>query len=514
MYHEWINQHRRNIIPDNIPDIEHLKTDLDSDPQRYLKSMIYMCICLEKNETKSFQFFPIRSDIVPKYIPIDTASLIDLFVKENKNKYLADIEYYKNMLWSTLLNTSDPIFKQKNYTFDHRISTDGFAISIQLINNACLEKEQAKKNNMKIARQTAMILYKDLSQDEIEKIKNQRKIDEKNRKAHATLENRRISNENKALFKKLSKEEQELQKKRIKRESKEFIYLEDLTDAEYKELQTANWVVIDPGKNSLVYIKNNDGETLDYTNRTHIHRTKRIKYQKLIENYKKKNEISKIEKELADFNSKSCLYDKFKEYIKQKNEANSKLLAKYENEVFRKYKWYGHINRKKAETALVKDIKTKFGKDVTLIYGDWSAGKQMKGHISTPGIGLKRKLREHFKIYNLDEFRTSCLSSKTMKRCDNLYLPDKTGIIRKIHSVLTYKMENKRMGCINRDNNATNNQLAITNQYLKDKTRPMQFRRDGKKEIGRITRDPNQEFTYDQVITLYISGSRQVGSCF
>jgi hypothetical protein len=30
-------------------------------------------------------------------------------------------------------------------------------------------------------------------------------------------------------------------------------------------------------------------------------------------------------------------------------------------------------------------------------------------YISTPNLGLKRKLNENLMIYNIDEFRTSCL---------------------------------------------------------------------------------------------------------
>jgi len=36
-------------------------------------------------------------------------------------------------------------------------------------------------------------------------------------------------------------------------------------------------------------------------------------------------------------------------------------------------------------------------------------------------------------------FRTSCLSYKTKDICKNLYLPDKKGEDRKIHSILTYQ---------------------------------------------------------------------------
>ncbi len=53
----------------------------------------------------------------------------------------------------------------------------------------------------------------------------------------------------------------------------------------------------------------------------------------------------------------------------------------------------------------------------------------MKHRISTPNIRLKRKIGEHFKVYNIDEFRTSCINSRTMGRNENMYLPDKKGVI-------------------------------------------------------------------------------------
>ena len=73
--------------------------------------------------------------------------------------------------------------------------------------------------------------------------------------------------------------------------------------------------------------------------------------------------------------------------------------------------------------------------------GDWSIGKQMKNFISTPNLGLKRKLNEYYKVYNLDEFRTLLLNYKTNKKCENLYLLDKKQVVRKLYSVLTYQTE-------------------------------------------------------------------------
>ena len=110
-------------------------------------------------------------------------------------------------------------------------------------------------------------------------------------------------------------------------------------------------------------------------------------------------------------------------------------------------------------------------------YGDWGVTKQMRGFISTPGIGLKRKISERFKIYNLDEFRTSCINNETKTLCENLYLPDKKNQSRKIHSILTCQMENQRLGCINRDWNSVQNMKNIVDYWFKHKERPQIFKR-------------------------------------
>jgi hypothetical protein len=102
---------------------------------------------------------------------------------------------------------------------------------------------------------------------------------------------------------------------------------------------------------------------------------------------------------------------------------------------------------------MVNKIANKYSKDHIITIGDWSIGKQIRNFISTPNVTLKRKLQETFKVYNIDEFRTSCLSYKTEEVCENLYLKfkkDKIQKERKIHSILTYQMENNRKGCINR----------------------------------------------------------------
>ena len=80
----------------------------------------------------------------------------------------------------------------------------------------------------------------------------------------------------------------------------------------------------------------------------------------------------------------------------------SLLFEKYNKEIFRKYKWYRYLNRKHADTKLVKEIKKEFGRDVIIFYGDASVGKGCckKGNISTPNIAIKRLIQNNFKMYN------------------------------------------------------------------------------------------------------------------
>lgn len=502
-YHQWINQHKNYIFPIDYTD--SYEFDIKNNPKKYIKHMIYMCLQIEELGTKSFQFFPLRNNLIPKYIPIDTKTIIELLVDDtsllelnvnDKNVLLNDIFTYKHQIWNLFFKLNNPIFKQNHYTFDYRISTDCFGVSIQLIHNNHIEKSNQQKLNMKNKRNEMKNNCKDMSQEEREeyklKVKNYKKLEQEKIK----LENKQKRDKYKEEFKKLPKEEKDKIKKQKEEEQKlkvdyiEFPYLEELNDNQLENLKNNNWVCCDPGKRVLLYLKNKNGKRLRYTNKEYIKNTKRLKYRRLLQNYKNKTNISKIENKLSIYSSKTCNYKKFKKFIKEKNKLNKVLEEKYQQEIFRKYNWYSYINKKKTESKIINKIKDEFGKDIILVMGDWSIGKQMKNFISTPNLGLKRKLNEHYKVYNLDEFRTSLLNCKTNNKCENLYLPDKKQVVRKLHSVLTYQTENNRSGCINRDENSVNNMIMLTNYYLQHKDRPEKFKRSYKL-IDYQTKDSN-----------------------
>ena len=438
-YHSWIQQHRPHIFP-----LNHQNSDIKADPQKYLKNMIYMCTILETNKAKMFQWFPLRTSIIPGYIHLDTTAIKEIF---GASHYKGKVEEYRDKLWDEYFKIRK--FERANYTFDYRISTDGVAVSVQLLNHEQVQPQREKKSKMVAGRAKTREMTKNMTPEE----KKQYVAQKKRQLLKEQTEKRRQA-------------VAEMKKSLPVPRNEEFPYLEDLGDEEIDALLAATKVYVDPGKGTLLRMLSDNGKSFKYTNKEHLRRTKRSKYQAKVEKYKRKEKILEIERALSNFNSKSCDYERFKAYLKIKNTVNAALFCKYESHYFRRYRWYGYLDRKRTEEHLVNNIAETFGEDAVLIYGDWSVGKQMRNFISTPNIGLKRKLGKHFQIYSIDEFRTSRLHHQSEEVCSNLRVCNEDGKTwRSVHSVLTFQTENHGTGCINRDNNAVRNMRKITHYF-------------------------------------------------
>ena len=443
-FHNWIKEYRYKIVPEDF-EVSYYY-DVKCTPQKYLKYMIFMNIELEKIEGKMYQFFPIQSSIIPNHIQIDTKSIIDLLVDKGKKDYFDNIELNKEFLWDKFFNITQKI---KDYKFDNTIITDGYATSLRFIHKDYIEGEKIKNEKKKKGRKDA--------REMTEKDKEKKKIAKK-----------KLQDEKKELNKLKQKEKP----KKIEK-IHEFPYIDDVDKEELK----GNHIFIDPGKRSLFTMMNDDGRFYSYTNKQRVNETKRLKYQNILKKYKDELNITSKENELSSYNSKSCNIIKYNEFITKKISTNEVLYKLYQNNKFRQYKWYAFINKKRTEDNMLNKIEKTYTKDSIIIIGDWSIGKQMKNFISTPNLSLKRKLQERFNVYDIDEYRTSCLNYKTEELCNNLYLPDKKNKERKMHSILTYKMENKRNGCINRDKNGCKNIQKVFNYYIENNKRPERYKR-------------------------------------
>jgi hypothetical protein len=567
---------REKYLPPNI-DISVIY-DVNKNPQRYLHYMISLSRKLEYFGKKQLQFFPLRTEKVIPNFPLDTASIIDILMETDKNTYLKGVTLYQNEIWNKYFNLDNSIFKSNKYQFKYMIYTNCYSVSILFDNKLNLpriiENKQKKikasikqrEELKKLTVEERDILKKDKQNEYNPKLKNLKDNEEykklsKEEKTKITKEKRKLNldkkNKDKEEYEKMSiddKHKKDLEKEiadRLKQDR--FPYIDELTDLQIMELSLRKKAYIDPGKIRLLTMLGDNGKKLTYSNRQRIKETKRIEYQRKLEKHKSLiidgESINDIESELSDYNSKSTYLNTFLNYVTIKNKTNNKLFEKYENLIFRKLKWYGYINRQRSEERLVNNIKKTYGDDVVLMMGDWSISKQFKNFISTPMIGLKRMLGDHFDVINVDEYNTSKINYKTHEENKNLYLhitkytkeerkeqkkkqkknkserlnkkhnskskkkkkrkkykhnkvKDKVinepilnttpnteltieglpEIVKvkgyyKLHSVLTYNMENNRLGCINRDRNAVFNIKSIVDQWLLDKTRPDAFLR-------------------------------------
>ena len=489
-YENWMMKWGPQIVPNLLTNKSHIH-NLNENPQHYLVHMKKMSSEIIKMGYKSFQYFPLRTECIPKYIKIDTKALVELLVNVknmgvDKGYIYDNLTSYKKEIWNKFFNMKHKIFKQNKYVFNYEISTDGYAISILFLHKDNVETENLKKENKKKGLKIARLKYSKLDREEIDELKEKKRQNVKIYKSKTEFKK-----EAKEDFKNKNKEDQENIKKKMTENKKiKLPYLEELEEKEIeilKEQMIAGKVVyVDPGKKNILYMMNNEGRYFRYTISERLYETGRIKYRKNLQNYKNYKGISEIENELSGYNSKSCEQNEFKKYIEKKNELNEALTEKYKADIFRKYKWFGFINTQRSEAKLMEKIKKVYGKDITVIYGDWSIGQQMRNFIPTPIKGIKKLITENFKTYSIDEYKTSAINYKTQEKNENMYIVDKKGALKKQHSILTYKMENERKGCINRDKCAVNNFDYITKYFLEKRERPEVFKREKTTDQNKI----------------------------
>ena len=130
-YKAWYEEHRSHIAPSKWD--KSLSYDAKANPERYLASSFYMNSVLEKMECKLFQPLSLRTSIVPHYITIDTASLIDFFAGKGKCALLERIKENQERFWNRPFNLDKRVFRQKGYNFNYTLQTDGVAVSLLFV---------------------------------------------------------------------------------------------------------------------------------------------------------------------------------------------------------------------------------------------------------------------------------------------------------------------------------------------------------------------------------------------
>ena len=251
-------------------------------------------------------------------------------------------------------------------------------------------------------------------------------------------------------------------------------YIDDLIDNDLEVCKNKKIVSLDPNKQSLVYMMDDEKNKLRYTASQRRIESLSKRNNKISHREKVKNKIIEEETKFSVYNCKTINYNEFKKYIIEKTKLNDKLREFYEQELFRKLKWRTWIYRRKSEDKFLNRIEETFGnkEDLLLCYGDWSNPKQMKHIMPTKGIGMRRIIEKKFDVVLIDEYCTSKLCSKCHNELTNY---------KNLHRLLVCThcksngLESKNVTFMNRDMNACMNILNLSKQWINTKTRTEEY---------------------------------------
>jgi hypothetical protein len=410
---EWKQTHLQNIIPENIK--KSIYYDVKVKPFDYLKGMLYMNSVLEKQECKLFQPLPLRNNIIPKHIIIDTASLINLFSPEKdkdgnkvkKGELLSNVKDNQNEVWCNFLNLKHRIFKNKHYQFHNQIQTDGISCCLLFIRKDLKDKKWGSK---------VLLL-----------------------------------------------------------QEQDFYNIEDLSKEQLDTLRERNIVGCDPGKRSLVYMMDKHGNKLQYTAPQRKRESKAKTNQRILLEERKRKGIIEKETHLSFQNSNSVDYEKFKMYLVEKDKLNKETIEFYKRDTWRKMKFRQYSYGKKSINTFLNKIKETFGENIIIGYGNWSRSTQMKHFMPTMNKGLRKLIHKKYDTITINE----CNTSKKCCDCnkDLEYYKDKEG--KKVFRLLVcsncVSCENKKIVFRTRDANSSINIMKLTQSWIDKQERSLCF---------------------------------------
>ena len=109
--------------------------------------MVFMMKEVEKEEEKIYNVFPMRNEIAPKHIRLDTTTLVHLLLTKNhgnKSDFLTkgNLKAREDEIWGFFFRTERKFFRKKYYTFHHMVETDGVSVSLLLKRKDLVGKRQ------------------------------------------------------------------------------------------------------------------------------------------------------------------------------------------------------------------------------------------------------------------------------------------------------------------------------------------------------------------------------------
>ncbi|KAJ2793846.1 hypothetical protein H4R20_006412, partial [Coemansia guatemalensis] len=228
----------------------------------------------------------------------------------------------------------------------------------------------------------------------------------------------------------------------------EDIFIDKLPSEELEAIK-GKCVLIDPGRGDLLFCMHENSTVNNpclfrYSAPQKAKETRSTRFRKIRERAKKEHnggEVSVAEAQLATTTHQTIDPLEFEQYVRMRSQVSPVLRAFYEGygttessahqvhkerggfklrqyPLHRKLRLNAYINQQQADARLAKNLRKKFKEDAVLVIGNWSA-PNARFHAPIRGVGLRDMLRAHgFKVYLIDEFRTSVTCPVCYHRLD------------------------------------------------------------------------------------------------
>ena len=429
-YHKWIDENKKILLP-NKQEFKknNVYYDIQCSPQDYLSSMIFIMKEIQKEKLSVQNVFPMRNEIVPKNIRLDTTTLVHLLMTKTQGKksdylFKGNLKLNEDKIWKFFFRTERQCFKKKWYSFHHMIETDGISCSILLLRTDKIGKQvqQMKSGN---------------KEQYIDELKSYSKIKNKNIVAIDP-------NMSDLLY-------------CVDGDNKERNFFRYTQNQRRKETKHKKY------RNIILQLK--DKKVIELETELSKYNRKTLEYAEFKKYIQKKNEVN------------IKLFKFYENYIFRKLKLNSYInRLKSEQQLIKRFKKiFGEP------------------KDTIVCIGDWEQRKHRKFKEPTKGIGFRNMFRKSgFQVYLVDEFRTSCRCSNCEGGECSKFRKIRNPKPAKNNSILSHGLLlcKKDCGLWNRDENSARNIYKIANNAINKKERPNYLSRSkvigGTSSVGKL----------------------------
>jgi hypothetical protein len=268
---------------------------------------------------------------------------------------------------------------------------------------------------------------------------------------------------------------EENKNKKVNSEDFEYISIEELDKQQLENLQSRNIIGLDPGKRSLVYMMDGQGNKLQYTAPQRKKESMLKRNQIILQREKYLNKINEYENVLSLQNSKSVNYNSFKSYLVEKDRLNKQTMEFYKKEVWRKMKFRQYSYGNKSINTFLNNIEKTFGENILICYGNWSRTSQMKHFMPTMNKGLRKIIHKRYDTITINECNTSkkcCDCFQDLKHYRNKENKEEFRLLVCSNCV---SCENKKIVFRTRDANSAINIMNLGKCWIYKQQRPSEF---------------------------------------